>query len=194
MHKVITTAKKDYCEKDYQTMIAEMKNHFAFKDIRFKEIFTDPDYFKKNKNGLVAALVYLSPSEYMDAVELCQKEHTYSQEKLDGIREYRDAGNKFETPYLKYGFRDLHNENSKPFFAQEGYNRAYYMQMMGINKIPVFIRYRENDINIPTFLQEKLAIKIIDEKINNNPEFNKKDWDDLAKEANKNPKTDMKEK
>jgi len=160
MKKLITTAKKNYSKEDYDSLVKQMKNNFQFEDIRFKEIFTNPDYFKKNKNDLVAALVYLSPSEYMDAVELCQKEHTFSQDKLDSIRDFRDAGNKFEPPFLIYGYRDLHNDDEKPYFSQEGYNRAYYMQMMGLKEIPVFVRYRENDTNIPSFLREKLEIEI----------------------------------
>jgi len=162
MKKLITTAKEDYCEEDYDSMIEQMKNNFQFEGIRFKEVFTDPDYFKNNKDGLAAALVYLSPSEYMDAVELCQEGHTFSQDKLDSIRDFRNAGNKFETPFLIYGYRDSYNDDEKPYFSQEGYNRAYYMQMMGLEEIPVFVRYRENDTNIPNFLKEKLEISFED--------------------------------
>jgi len=153
MKKLITTSSNSY---SYQELLSTMEKDFAFEGIRFKEIFINPEYFKSNKQGLLAALVYLSPDEYMRAVELRQTNHKPDDEKLERIRDYRDAGNKFEAPFLEYGYRDLSDNEDYKHFAQEGYNRACYMEMMGLKEIPVFIRYREDDMDIPEFIREKL--------------------------------------
>lgn len=166
---LIKSSDKNYSFGGYERLKETMTNHPIFEGVRFDEVFRNPDYFKENKQGLTAAMVYLTPDEYMSAVELRQKGHTFSLEKVEGIRDFRDAGNKLEAPFLEYGYRDLNSQDDYRHFAQEGYNRAYYMQMTGVKEIPVFIRYREDDEDVPSFIMQKLqGSKTLDKKLTTN--------------------------
>lgn len=166
---LIKSSDENYSFGGYERLKETMTNHPMFEGVRFDEVFRNPDYFKENKQGLSAAMVYLTPDEYMSAVELRQKGHTFSLEKVEGIRDFRDAGNKLEAPFLEYGYKDLDSQDDYKHFTQEGYNRAYYMQMMGVKEIPVFIRYREDDKDVPDFIIQKLqGGKTLDKKITTN--------------------------
>jgi hypothetical protein len=130
----------------------------------FEEVFNNPEYFHKEKEGLKATVIYISPYDYIDAVHFVHQDHKASDDKLSRLKEAYDLGIKVPMPYLAYGERD---EDSYRF-GQEGFNRAITATMIGKCSIPVSVRYRENDKNIPDFI--KKAIKISERMHNLNEE------------------------
>jgi len=118
---------------------------FDLSIIHFQEIFDDPEYFSENKNGLKAKLIWLNPSDYIDAVLINKPNHKTTEEKMNNLRRIYEEGIKVPAPYLIYGERDEHNNH----FGQEGFNRAYTATMIGKEFIPIYIRYRDFDENIP---------------------------------------------
>ena len=103
---------------------------------------------------------------YIEAVELRQPDHkTFgaSQEKLDNLKEVYEAGIKVDIPMLAYGSRDSHSD----LFSQEGYHRATSALTIGKELIPVAIRYREDDSNIPDYIKHYIKNNLL-EIINKN--------------------------
>lgn len=119
----------------------------------FKEVFNEPDYFFNEKKGLKAKIIYITPDEYINAVLTNKPEHKSSENKIESIKVVHEKNILIDMPYLMYGDRDIEDENT---FGQEGFNRSVYAKSIGINKIPVSIRYRENDKNIPDFIAKYL--------------------------------------
>jgi hypothetical protein len=119
--------------------------------VGFEEIANDSEYFYENKEGLKAIVVKMPPSDYIKAVELRQsdhKEYGASEDKLDNLRLVYEEGILVDIPDLSYGSRDVADN----YFTQEGYNRAVTAQKIDKENIPVAIRYREEDKNIPDFI------------------------------------------
>jgi len=135
--------------------------------VMFDEVVNNKAYFESQKHGLKAVVVAMPPQDYIEAVELRQPDHkTFgaSQEKLDNLKEVYEAGIKVDIPMLAYGSRDSHSD----LFSQEGYHRATSALTIGKELIPVAIRYREDDENIPDFIKEHIEssqLEIIDKNI-----------------------------
>lgn len=136
-------------------MIDYSTEKMFFLESHFKEIGNDPEYFLNEKQGLKSLVIDLNPYLYMEAVNLVKKEHKISSIKLESLKDAYDSGIKVPMPYLYYGDRDEISES----FGQEGYNRAYTATMIGKETIPVSIRYRDNDVNIPDFIKKAIHIK-----------------------------------
>jgi hypothetical protein len=132
--------------------------------VMFDEVINNKSYFEKQKHGLMAVVVAMPPQDYIEAVELRQPDHKIfgaSQEKLDNLKEVYEAGIKVDIPMLAYGYRDSHSD----LFSQEGYHRATSALAIGKELIPVAIRYREDDENIPDFIKEHIEnsqLEIVD--------------------------------
>lgn len=150
----ITTG-RNWGPDSYKNLQKVFDSDPTFDGIVFDEVFRNPEYFSSEKDGLRAALLYLTPDEYMEAVENAKPGHDATQSKIDGIKDFVEAGNRIEPPCLAYGDRDEHTDD----FRQEGYNRAWYAREIGRQTIPVFVRYRENDPNIPELLREYLGLE-----------------------------------
>jgi len=118
-----------------------------------QEVLNNPDYFLQNKGGLKVVKLWISPSEYMGAVALQQSDHQPSEEKISSILEGVKDGAIFETPYLFYGPRDPGDEYA---FRQEGFNRAWAAEELEVEHIPVWVRYREDDFQIPHFIMDTI--------------------------------------
>ncbi|WP_152633139.1 ADP-ribosyltransferase-containing protein [Aliarcobacter butzleri] len=137
--------------------IDEIKNTLSkdtmFSDeVLFKEVFENHEYFNENKDGLKAKLIYLDPYDYVEAVNKVKPKHKHSEDKLQSLKNAYDNGIKVPVPYLTYGSRDEASSD----FGQEGYNRAVHATYIGRRTIPVFVRYRENDENIPQAIKNAI--------------------------------------
>mgnify|MGYP003349264940 CR=1 FL=1 len=146
--------------------------HMFLKENPFKEVANNPEYFMKNKQGLQTKVVAMKPQDYIKVVEDKQplhKKYGAQESKLLALKQKYDEGTLVDMPYLAFGARD---EPSKDFM-QEGYHRATNALYYGIDRIPVAIRYREGDKNIPTYIKNYL---------NEDSKMNRKL---LSKEANK---------
>lgn len=137
--------------------IDEIKNTLSkdtmFNDeVLFKEVFENHQYFNENKDGLKAKLIYIDPYDYIEAVNKVKPTHKHSEDKLQSLKNAYDNGIKVPVPYLAYGSRDEANSD----FGQEGYNRAVHATYIGRRTIPVFVRYRENDENIPQAIKNAI--------------------------------------
>lgn len=155
MDMFVSGVEKPQTKKQAQEIIEESA-FFNPNIIKFQEVFNNPHYFEENKRGIKAKVIYLSPDEYMTAVRLKRPNHIESESKLDSIRLAMKSNVRLETPYLYYGSVDIDEESDLNTFGQEGYNRSFVAKELGAKEIPVFIRYRENDTNIPSFIKEKL--------------------------------------
>lgn len=118
-----------------------------------QEIRNDPDYFENKKGGLKGALIHLAPQDYMLAVEIESPSHHTRATSVDFIESGAKEGRVFDAPWLIYGPRDPSDDYD---FKQEGYNRAYVAHKSGEETIPVFVRYREEDERIPSFIKNSL--------------------------------------
>ena len=143
----------------------QLEGEQMFNDrVMFDEVINNKAYFEQQKDGLKAVVVAMPPQDYIEAVELRQPDHkTFgaSQPKLDNLREVYEAGIKVDIPMLAYGSRDSHSD----LFQQEGYHRATSAILIGRELIPVAIRYREDDNNIPDFIKRSIEnnqLEIID--------------------------------
>lgn len=157
--------------KESQSLIKK-EMMFDLSKVHFQEIFNEPDYFNENKNGLKVKLIWISPFDYMDAVLFNKPNHKTTEEKLNNLKQAYDKGIKVPPPYLVYGERDEHSNH----FGQEGFNRAYTATMIGKELIPVYIRYRDFDENIPIHIKIHLedfpSIEESKEIINNHLQTN----------------------
>ena len=123
---------------------------------RFGEIEGDPSYFNDKKKGLKTKVVYMDPNDYMKMVEKRQPDHAKygtDDEKMASLKEAYESGTKVPMPQLAFGARDYPGDD---YFAQEGYNRAATATMINKTKIPVSVRYRSDDENIPDFIKKYL--------------------------------------
>lgn len=120
--------------------------------VHFEEINNNPEYFEENKNGLKAKVIWIDPYDYIQAVLLRKINHSTSESKLENLKSLYDKGIKVPMPYLIYGDRDEPSNH----FGQEGFNRAYTATLLNKKTIPVAIRYRETDENIPNFIKKHL--------------------------------------
>ena len=122
----------------------------------FEEIHKDPQYFQDKKDGLKAIVVEMLAADYMKAVEERQPDHKkygIDKDKMRNLEKAYEVGIKVDIPILAYGGRDKHND----LFQQEGYHRAATALLINKKFIPVAIRYREDDSNIPYYI--KMNIK-----------------------------------
>ena len=135
--------------------------------VGFEEISNDKDYFLNQKDGLKAVVVSMPPEDYIRVVEDRQPDHKRygaSQDKLDNLKDVYEAGIKVDIPILGFGSRERASDD----FSQEGYHRASSASMINKELIPVAIRYREDDENIPDFIKEHIEssqLEIIDKNI-----------------------------
>ena len=120
--------------------------------VHFQEINNNPEYFENNKDGLKTKVIWISPYDYIKAVTLRKEHHTTSESKLKNLKLLYEQGIKVPMPYLIYGDRDEHSNH----FGQEGFNRAYSAICINKESIPVAVRYREEDENIPSFIKKHL--------------------------------------
>ena len=124
-------------------------------DNPFKELVRDPKYFLRNKKGLKSKVVDMPPENYIAAVEARQPDHKRygaEQDKLDKLRKTYEEGTLVDMPMLAYGGRDFPSDD----FQQEGYHRARTAYDAGKRSMPVAIRYRDGDKNIPNYIQDSL--------------------------------------
>ena len=142
----------------YKTLVGEQ----MFNDrVGFDEVIKNKAYFEQEKDGLKAVVVTMPPQDYIKAVEKRQpdhKEYGANEDKLDNLKEVYEAGIKVDVPMLAYGGRDSDSD----LFQQEGYHRAVSAQMINKELIPVAIRYREGDENIPDFIKKHIENDKID--------------------------------
>lgn len=145
---------------------------FNLTNLNFKEIYNDPEYFLENKNGLKATIIFMNPYDYIEAVIEKKTKHEVSTKKLNSLKLAYEQGIKVPLPYLIYGSRDQNEDDDGYYFGQEGFNRAYTATLIGKTTIPVEIRYRENDINIPNvvkkYLLKNIEINVEEEKESKN--------------------------
>jgi len=137
--------------------------------VAFDEIHENPEYFERQKDGLKAIVVKMPPRDYCLAVEERQIEHKEngaSKEKLAHLKEVYEAGIKVDIPMLAYGSRESKSKDID-LFQQEGYHRAISALLLGKEFIPVAIRYREGDSNIPDYIKEHIENNKLDIVKNN---------------------------
>lgn len=128
-----------------------------------QDYYKNPEYHKKQK-GMQVDLEYMTPREYIKQAEKFidikwNDKNTRLDQFGDTVHEYAEAmrmGDKFPTPYLD--FRTS---------GQEGLHRAEAAEMIGIDKIPVYVITHTPDA-------EKHALKRERYKRNQDREYNKK--------------------
>ncbi len=162
--------KKDIQDKENSSVVKDMnsnrpQSNFRYKTLAGEQMFNDrvgfdevvknKAYFEQEKDGLKAVVVTMPPQDYIKAVEERQPDHKNygaDEDKLDNLKEVYEAGIKVDVPMLAYGGRDSDSD----LFQQEGYHRAVSAQMINKELIPVAIRYREGDENIPDFIKKHI--------------------------------------
>ena len=121
----------------------------------FEDIHNDKEYFQNSKHGLRAVVVSMPSQDYISAVEerlLDHKKYAPINEKLYHLRDVYDHKIKVDIPMLAYGSIDKIDD----LFLQEGYHRATFALHVEKKEIPVAIRYREEDENIPDYIKEHI--------------------------------------
>ena len=132
--------------------------------VAFDEVYENSEYFERQKDGLKAVVVKMPPRDYCLAVEERQVEHKEngaSKEKLSHLKEVYESGIKVDIPMLAYGSRESKSKDTD-LFQQEGYHRAVNALLSGKEFIPVAIRYREGDSNIPDYIKEHIENNKLD--------------------------------
>jgi len=116
-----------------------------------QEMMDNPDYFREHK-GIGWKIVWMSPEDYVEAIDVgfseggrrdvgygnvSQRLSKVHIEKIMGIMAgLEELGEKMDMPYLRY---DVYM--GKPYFTQEGHHRVVASQLLGEERIPVFVEY-----------------------------------------------------
>lgn len=118
---------------------------------KHQEMMDNPEYFREQK-GILWKIVWLSPDEYVDAIDVgfteggrrdvgygdvSQRLTDAHVEKIMGVMAgLEELGEKIDMPFLRY---DVYR--GKPYFSQEGHHRVVASKLLGEELIPVFVEY-----------------------------------------------------